>query len=231
MGYIDLKFDSKEDFIQYAGDKMLIEMMKVIKAKGSVNIAISGGRTPLGVFKYWLYSDFNRWQDVNFYWVDERFVSLQHNDNNAHNAIKILGALPIGAFHRIDTSLKSAVVAATAYDEFLKKILPIFNGVPYFDIMQLGMGDDGHTGSLFPNTAVLEEMEKAVASVFVASVDTHRVTLTYSTIINSGKKFIFIGADRESIYKKIQMTNVSYKDFPIKKIMMESTSTDEYLYF
>ena len=231
MNYIDLKFESKEKFNNYTGQKMLDEMTNVIEAKGLVNIAISGGRTPLGVFEYWLNSDFRHWGKVNFFWVDERYVPLTNKDNNAYNALRILHSLPAKSFNRIETNLSSPEETATHYSSLLHTILPVSNGLPYFDIIQLGMGDDGHTGSLFPQTSIIEEKDKTVSSVFVEKLNAYRITLTYPTILNAGKKFIFIGANREKIYKNIRLNDVSYRDFPIKKVMDESQSLDEYLYF
>jgi 6-phosphogluconolactonase len=231
MNYLDLKFESKQDFINYTGSKMLSEISAVIEKNGYINIAISGGRTPIGVFKYWASSNFSQWGKVSFFWVDERYVPLMHKDNNGYSALRVLEVLPVKAFHRIDTSLSSASLSADYYETLLNTVLPIRNGFPYFDIIQLGMGDDGHTGSLFPKTAVLEETRRVVGSVYVSKVNAYRITLTYPTILNAGKKFIFVGENREETYKNIRLNDVSYKEFPIKKIITDSQSSDEYLYF
>jgi 6-phosphogluconolactonase len=228
----EIKCDDKSTFIEVAGKYFLEELQLLGSEKEIINIAISGGSTPIDIFGYLLTLEFEYWNKINFYWVDERFVSFDDKDNNARNALKILNSLNAKGFYRIDTSKSNAKLTAADYSELLKKNLPIKNGFPYFDLVLLGMGTDGHTASLFPNTDVLGEVQKSVAGVFLEQLNSYRITLTYPTILNARKRLVlFGGLEKNIIFDKIK-NDENYSDsYPIKKIYSESNVNDLYIYY
>lgn len=222
---------NKSSFVEVIKTKLITDFQRILETQKSINIAISGGNTPIAIFEALVNSNFSEWERVAFYWVDERFVSHNALDNNANNALKILGELPTKGFYRIKTDSPNATIAADNYAKCLKEQLPIVNGFPKFDLILLGMGSDGHTASLFPHTEILEETEKAVASVYVKKIDSYRVSLTYPTILNASKRYVIIGGGKTTILNKVQNPNSSFKEYPICKIITDGNISDEYLYY
>lgn len=229
MNFSEVKFKNKIDFIQKTASKVLSDIQNIILEKGTVNIAISGGNTPIDIFKFWVNSSFNQWEKVSFFWVDERFVPYDDVMNNASNALKILSELNAKDFYRMETNLGNAEKGAESYEVCLNKQLPVVENFPYFDLILLGIGTDGHTASLFPNTSILEETQKSVASVYVKKLDSFRISLTYPTILNAGKRYVFLGTGKEEAFEKAKLSKSSYIEYPIKKIMKEGKVFDEYL--
>jgi 6-phosphogluconolactonase len=229
MNFSEIKFKNRLDFVQKTGNKVLVDIQKIILEKGKVNIAISGGNTPIDIFKFWLNSSFNQWDKVSFFWVDERFVPYNDIKNNASNALKILNELNVEGFYRMETNLGSAEKSAESYEQCLTKQLPIVENLPYFDLILLGIGTDGHTASLFPYTSILEETQKSVASVYVEKLDSFRISLTYPTILNAGKRYVFLGIGKEKAFEKAKLADSSHTKYPIKKIMTQGKAHDEYL--
>lgn len=228
----EIMANNKTNFVKLVGDRLVEDLNRLAIKQTEINIAISGGSTPIDIFKYLLEIDFKNWSKVRFYWVDERFVSPEDKDNNATNALKILQELSECSFYKIDTLKESAELSAKYYAEFLNNTLPIKNKFPYFDLILLGMGDDGHTASLFPNTGVLNESKRSVASVFVEKLNSYRITLTYSTILNAGKRYVLFGGEKkQKIFSEIKSNVISSNQYPIKKIFTDSLSIDEYLYY
>jgi 6-phosphogluconolactonase len=227
-----IKCDNKSTFIKIAGKYLLEDLQSLVLEKKTINIAISGGSTPIDIFGYLLTLKFEHWNKINFYWVDERFVSFDNKDNNATNALKILNSLNAKGFYRMDTSKPNARLAAEDYSRLLETNLSISNGFPYFDLILLGMGTDGHTASLFPNTDVLGEVQKSVAGVFLEQLNSYRITLTYPTILNARKRLVlFGGLEKNIIFDKIR-NDESYSDsYPIKKIYSESNVNDLYIHY
>lgn len=226
-----IKAVDEASFVEMTTTKILVDFQSILKNKDHINIAISGGNTPNAIFNKLVAFDFNGWEKVSFYWVDERFVPHDAADNNANNALKILGKLPAKGFYRMRTDCVNADIAAVNYEKCLNEQLPIINGFPQFDLILLGMGSDGHTASLFPNTDILEENEKTVASVYVEKLGSYRVSLTYPTILNASKRYVIIGGGKETIIMQVQDSNSNFKEYPIRKIMIEGNESDEYLHY
>ena len=158
---------------------------QAVSAKGKFSLVLSGGSTPVKTYERLAnapYRDRFPWGYADFFWGDERLVPSQDERNNAHMARKtLLDHVPVSEeqIHPIPTHL-SAVEAARQYEAEIKKY---FAGeAPRFDLILLGLGENGHTASLFPHTPVLEEKERWVAEVYVAEQDLWRVTMTASMI-------------------------------------------------
>ncbi len=231
MKYTEIKCEDKSAFIELAAKRLISEFELLLAEKNEINIAISGGSTPIGIFKYLLNIDFNAWDKIRFYWVDERFVPLEDEANNAYNALKILRNLEVKGFHRIDTSKLNLESVIEDYKIQLEK-MPKKEGFPYFDLILLGMGTDGHTASLFPDTKVLNEIEESVADVFVTKLDSYRITLTYPTILNAGKRLVLFGGDvKNQIFNEIRNQEKINNNYPIDKIYKESKGEDIYLHY
>lgn len=127
--------------------------------EGTLYVAISGGNTPVALFNYWVthHKDHPVWKKIQLYWVDERCVPPDNEESNFYNAkINLLDHIGItrDQVHRIRGEA-SPNKEVKRYASELQDNLPVVNGHPKFDLVVLGMGDDGHTASIFPNQIAL----------------------------------------------------------------------------
>lgn len=162
---------------------------EAIAERGVFRVALSGGQTPAPFFHLLSKSDWaNRlpWSDISFYWVDERCVGPDHPDSNYGMARReLLGNVPATHYYRMRGD-EDAVIAAQKYEELIRRDFDLRNNeLPRFDFMLLGMGADGHTGSIFPNSPIITEKKRIVSDVYVPELKADRITLTLPVINNS----------------------------------------------
>jgi 6-phosphogluconolactonase len=162
----------------------------------TINIALSGGSTPKGVFELLStseYIDKVNWDKCHFWWGDERFVSDVSEDSNYGVACRLLfNKLPeriISNLHPIRYCASSEEARSNYRDELERKI-KLKNGVPIFDWVILGMGDDGHTASLFMGDLALKST-RYTEVVHHPLTNQERITLTLP-VINSSKMISII---------------------------------------
>jgi len=165
--------------------------------RGRAAIALSGGSTPKRMGELLAHSDFpvpEAWEHLDIFWGDERWVPLDSNESNAGVALRtFLTKVPIPVDHihpMCDPELDEAQAAAV-YQALIEEIVPPVDGVPAFDLIFLGMGDDGHTASLFPHTAGLGIQDRHVAPNYVEKLDTTRLTFT-TTLLNGAREVVFL---------------------------------------
>ncbi len=197
-------------------------------AHGRARIAISGGSTPKAAFalladptQFW--REEMPWHALDLWWVDERCVPPDHPDSNYRMTREaLLDKVPLGAeqVHRMQGELEPADAAAR-YDLQLRTAFGL-RGVelPRFDLVQLGMGPDGHTASLFPHTAALGETARLVTENHVETVqDSWRVTLTRPVINNAADVFFLIGGqDKAQILKEVLLGPLDADRLPSQSI-------------
>lgn len=177
----------------------IIFMETVIKATAGgaqCSLALSGGRTPQDLFRLLAEADSaqTNWEQTHFFWADERVVPPEHKQSNfrlAWEAWLSRLALPPGNIHRIRGELPAAA-AAESYEGELRFF---FRGksLPEFDLILLGLGEDGHTASLFPGSSALEEKQRLALPVYHAGTANWRVTLTLP-VLNNASRAIFLVA-------------------------------------
>ena len=171
------------------------------------HLAISGGKTPDLLFLALArkYSNSPLWQKIHFWWVDERMVVPTDPESNFGVTKRLLFSkisIPEGNIHRIKGENRPEE-EAISYTRQIQESLPSQNGWPVFDLILLGMGDDGHTASIFPDQMHLLNSEH------ICDVATHpqsrqiRITLTGKTITQATKVcFLVIGANKaERLYE------------------------------
>jgi 6-phosphogluconolactonase len=177
---------------------------KAAADRGVARIAISGGTTPKSMFQ--LLADpaeaFLKqvpWDRIELYWVDERCVPPDHPESNyrmTKEALLSKVPLPAERVHRMEGELDPEVAAAR-YESVIRNTFRLEGAeTPTFDLILLGMGDDGHTASLFPHTGALNEMSHIVVPNHVPQKDTWRITLTWP-VINQGREVAFLIEDEE----------------------------------
>jgi 6-phosphogluconolactonase len=191
----------------------LVEMAgEAVEAQGRARIAISGGSTPKAAFE--LLADRNQawrnrmpWHALDLYWVDERCVAPDDAESNYRMTREaLLDHVPLqpDQVHRIQGELDPQA-AADRYEQELRSNFRLdFPEVPRFDLVALGLGDDGHTASLFPHTQAIHETTRLVAANHVPQLDTWRVTLTWP-VINRARSVFFLasGQQKSSVLRDV----------------------------
>lgn len=169
------------------------------QARGRARIAISGGTTPEAMFA--LLADPSQpflkqipWDKLDLYWVDERCVPPTDADSNYRMTNEaLLSKVPLAPerIHRMEGELDPAVAAAR-YESTIRNTFRLEGAeTPTFDLVLLGMGDDGHTASLFPHTEAINDLTDIVTANHVPQKDTWRITLTWP-VINQGREVAFL---------------------------------------
>jgi 6-phosphogluconolactonase len=185
-----------------------------VSARGVARIAISGGSTPKRMFTQLAdpakpYAATIPWDKLELFWVDERCVPPDHPDSNfkmTKEALLDHVPLPAERVHRMEGELDPAEAAAR-YESEIRNTFKLEGAeTPAFDLILLGMGDDGHTASLFPHTEALHELSLIVTPNHVPQKDTWRITLTLPVLLH-GKKVAFLieGAAKAEILADVML--------------------------
>jgi 6-phosphogluconolactonase len=173
-------------------------VQQAVAARGVARMAISGGSTPKATFK--ILADPAQpflhtvpWDKIQLYWVDERCVGPDDPESNyGMTRSLLLSKVPIlpENVYRMEGELDPEE-AASRYESVLRNSMKLEGAEsPAFDLLTLGMGPDGHTASLFPQTAALDELGRLVVANHVAQKETWRITLTWP-VINQARQVVF----------------------------------------
>ncbi len=193
-------------------------LKQATESERPLHIALSGGSTPLDIFRQ-LKGNTRKeeWSKIQLYWVDERCVSLDHDESNFGNAnlsfIQPLG-LSDKQVHRIRGEEEPAS-EAKRYGQLLMDRIPMEKGAPVFDWIWLGLGEDGHTASIFPHQI---NLWNAVAPCVVAThpqTGQKRISIT-GNLINAARRvsFIVTGENKSQIVNEIVMKEGCYMEYP-----------------
>ena len=180
-----------------AAERFACVVEQAVEERGRAFVALSGGSTPkqMGtILAREPYRSRIPWERVHIFWGDERWVPLGSPESNAGEAKRgflDLVPIPVANIHPWETDVESPREAAAAYEALLRETFDETGGAPRFDLVLLGMGDDGHTASLFPNTDALAENENLAVANFVPKMDATRLTLT-APVINAGREILFL---------------------------------------
>ncbi len=204
-------FSSLEELSQAAAARFEELARAAAEAKGLFSAALSGGSTPRRLFEILAAPPFVRgipWEKVHLFQVDERCVPPDHPQSNyrmIRESLLSKAPIPERNFHRLAAEQPDRDQASRAYAQELAEILKPHEGTPpRLDLMLLGMGPDGHTASLFPGTAALEESRLWVCANYVEKLKMHRLTLTFP-VLNSGANILFLvaGADKAEVLREV----------------------------
>lgn len=207
------------NFNEYAS-RFLFEQLQQLELNnlGNINIALSGGTTPLPVLEILKTKKLN-WSRFNFFMVDERVVSIDDDSSNFGNINKVFfDAIESNCFSMMQNGISTSDSIAF-YQQNISKTVPISqNGFPQFDVILLGMGDDGHTASLFPNTEALLEQKEFVVLNKIPQFSAERITLTYPVILNAKEIIVLVKGETKLQIIKELYTRESHS-YPISKII------------
>src|ERR1700742_4315397 len=191
-------FPTPQDVAMASARLFAARVEAAVAKRGVARVAISGGSTPQATFK--LLADPAQpflttipWDKLHIYWVDERCVPPDHPESNYGVCRELLLSkvpIPEANVYRMEGELDPEE-AASRYESTLRNVMKLEGAEsPAFDLVVLGMGPDGHTASLFPNTEALDEMGRLVVANHVPQKDTWRITLTWP-VINQASEVAF----------------------------------------
>jgi 6-phosphogluconolactonase len=200
--------------------------MDAIRERGEFLVALSGGSTPLLLYKHLMDAAID-WERVFFYFGDERNVGPDEDASNFKGANKALfRPLRIREDHifRWKTELGTPHEVADDYEQTLRGF---GQDLPRFDLILLGMGADGHTASLFPGTDALNEIGRFAAANWVPQLGSWRFTLTYP-VINNARNVIFLTAG-ENKAERIKEVIEGDTELPAKLVLPRNGQLSWYL--
>jgi 6-phosphogluconolactonase len=181
-----------------------------VTATGRFTVALSGGSTPRALYSLLASQTFQPlvpWSKVYFFWGDERCVPPDHPQSNYGMArVTMLEKVPVPKenVYPVPTEKGNVHSVAAEYERILRAFFGFNEGQqPRFDVVLLGMGEDGHTASLFPGAATLKETGTVTAND-IQRLGTHRVTLTIPAI-NQAAHIVFLvsGSSKASVLKEV----------------------------
>ena len=206
-----------------------IERMADRTATGAnpFTIALSGGSTPRGLHALLAGDPAIRdrlpWHHLHFFWGDERHVPPDHPQSNYRMAYETLfspASIPAENIHRVCGEEPDVALAAENYEQELRTFFDLEAGqLPRFDCILLGMGTDGHTASLFPETEALHETRRLVVANWVEKFKTYRITLTVP-VLNRADLVVFLvsGAEKAEALKEVLQGDYRPDRFPAQLI-------------
>jgi len=218
-------FDSPEAVSSAARDEFVKSAKAAIAAKKRFDVVLSGGRTPENVYRSLVKSDVE-WKRVHVWFGDERCVPPVHADSNFHMAAGALLShvpIPAGNVHRMHGELE-AYRAAEMHEIEMKQSLSLDDGEwPRFDLVLLGLGADGHTASLFPDSTALDDDQQLCCATWVEKFKAYRLTLTYPVFDNAAKVlFLACGADKAEAFTLASADTVSAETPPAGRVRPSS---------
>ena len=210
--------ENKEKTIDFCAEHWIHSAKRAIQQRGQFTVALSGGSTPKAIYQT-LFAKHQKsieWNKVFLFWSDERAVPPTSSESNYHMAMQNgFSALKIPESHifRIHAELNPQK-AANDYDDLIKREL----GPTRFDLVMLGVGEDGHTASLFPNSPALQEKEKLVAANQIPDTGQHRLTLTFSGIHRSQNIMMIALGDTKQAIVSLALRAAIVSPFPASRI-------------
>jgi 6-phosphogluconolactonase len=190
-----------ESLSRDALEQVLADMNTAVKSRGRFAISLSGGHTPAKMYALWAQNQKYRtetpWDRVHMFWGDERFVPADDPLSNyrmTREALLSHVPIPPANVHPAPTNLATPQLAAAAYEADLRKFFG--DEPPAFDVTLLGIGPEGHTASLFPDSPALAEKKKWVDAVTVKATPPNRLTFTLP-VLNQSRNVYFLAAGQE----------------------------------
>jgi 6-phosphogluconolactonase len=213
-------YENVRELSEAAARVFVEKARRSIDESGRFAVALAGGTTPKATYEilvreYGGPKDLD-WSKVHVFFGDERTVPPDHEDSNYRMAQEaLLSRVPVGSVHRMRGELDPRE-AATLYEKDLEEF---FGGPPVLDLVLLGMGEDGHTASLFPRTPALDVCDRWVVENPVEKLDTTRLTLTVPSVnAASAVNFLVSGEGKADALKKILEEVAEPQEYPANLI-------------
>jgi len=208
---------SAANLFHAAAEEFIRVARAAIGAQGRFTVALSGGSTPKALYSLLAanYADF-AWSRIFLFFGDERHVPPTDPDSNyrmVNESLLTKIAIPAENVFRVPAENPDAAAAALDYEAQLRRFFELSPGdqpgdrpgeFPRFDLILLGIGPDGHTASLFPDSPALDEQSRLVVANWVAKFNTHRITFTFP-VLNRAAEVMFMasGADKADMLRQV----------------------------
>lgn len=212
-----------ESLAQQSLEFFISNAQQAIKTKGVFYVAVSGGYTPRRFFE--LLGEAPQvktlaWDKIQLFWVDERYVSPDSQWSNyklAADTFLTKIPMPKENVHRIPTEYEDFKLAARHYEETIREVFSLKeNQIPEFDLIVLGMGTEGHTGSLFPDSYAPFDTEDLACVVYVLDQKLNRITLTYPVLRAACHLVVLVsGEEKADILKEVLTSEPDEVRYPI----------------
>jgi len=197
---------------------------EAVDSRGMFYTALSGGHTPARFFRLLANTPAAKslpWDRTHVFWVDERYVSPDSEASNyrlAADTFLSQVAIPSANVHRIPTEYEDISEAARAYERTIREVFGLAKGeVPEFDLIVLGMGSDGHTGSLFPNSYATFDTHDLACVVYVLNGTTrNRITLTPPVLLAARRLVVLVsGSEKAQTLREVLASEPDEVRYPI----------------
>jgi 6-phosphogluconolactonase len=221
-----IQVESPEDLAIAACNRFVQLGRKAIEKKGTFHVAISGGHTPTRFFQLLgicPISETIEWEKVQVFWVDERCVPPEAEASNyglaAHTFLDKV-PIPVSNVHRVTGECDDYGKAVSEYEETIRRVFGIKPGqMPQFDLIVLGMGSDGHIGSLFPNSYALFDTNDLVSPVYLMDGNYNRITLTHPVMCAASQLLILIsGPEKAQIVREVLQSEYDDVKYPVHRL-------------
>lgn len=222
------KLTTPQELFEAAAEEVIRCAKEAVAERGRFTIALSGGSTPKNLFALLATNARTSlpWDKTFFFWGDERHVPPTDADSNYRMADEaMLSKIPVAASNvfRIPAEEPEASAVADTYERILREFFELKAGeFPRFDLILLGMGPDGHTASLFPGTAALQEKSRLVVANYVEKLKASRITLTLP-VLNAARSVAFLvsGVDKATALHGVLESDAPGAQYPSKLVRPE----------
>ncbi|HZW95592.1 MAG TPA: 6-phosphogluconolactonase [Candidatus Eremiobacteraceae bacterium] len=219
------RLTTPQDLFQAAAEEVIRAATDAVAQRGRFSIALSGGSTPKNLYTLIAAnaSASLPWDQMFFFWGDERHVSPDDPESNYRMTKESLlskAPIPAANIFRVPAENPDVSAAAEAYEQTIRKFFALKPGeFPRFDLILLGMGPDGHTASLFPETEGLREKSRLVVANWVEKLKTSRITFTLP-VINAARcvAFLVSGIDKAPALHEVFEGNAPGEKYPSKMV-------------
>jgi len=212
------------DLNQEVAADIIKQSQDAVSRHGRFALVLSGGQTPKSVYEILgtRYKTEPVWKYIHIFWGDERYVPSDHpmsNFNMVHKSLLEHIPLPSENIHLIRTTEKTPQKAAEIYEHEL--IACFKENIPKFDLILLGLGNDGHTASLFPDSPALHEKDRLAVAVDEPQKGDARITMTYP-VFNNAKLVYFIvaGRNKADAVRQAMLPDNGYLSCPARGIRL-----------
>jgi 6-phosphogluconolactonase len=220
-------YDTPEELAEAAARDFAARAKSAIEERGRFTVALAGGSTPKRTYEVLggEYADALDWDRVHLFFGDDRTVPPDHEDSNYRMVREtLLSRIRVGSVHRMRCELPPEDAAA-GYEEELREFFGENSpgGVPRLDLVLCGLGEDGHTLSLFPATAALEVADRLVVANPVIQLESARVTLTIP-VVNAARavSFLVAGEGKAAALREILEGYADPRAYPAKYVDPQS---------
>jgi 6-phosphogluconolactonase len=217
------RLTTPQELFEAAAEEVVRSADQAVAERGRFTLALSGGSTPKNLFTLLAANARSSlpWDRTFFFWSDERHVPPTDPDSNYRMAEEaMLAKVPVPASNvfRVPAEMPDAAVAADAYEQTIREFFALEAGrFPRFDLILLGMGPDGHTASLFPETEALREKSRLVVANWVEKLKASRITFTLP-VLNAARAVAFLvsGTDKAPALKAVLESEGPGEQYPAK---------------